>query len=63
MSAERVVVTRTEIRQLHEKATEILAIVDSILSRPEPRPVETDDRGWPELGTSWDRHDDPEEQP
>lgn len=50
MSAEHVIVTRTEIGQLREKATEILTIADSILSRPEPHPVETDDKGWPVFG-------------
>lgn len=56
MSAEHVTVTRTEITQLRDKAAEILATADSILSRPEPQPVETNDKGWPVLG-------DPEEQP
>lgn len=56
MTGERVAVTRTEIRQLHEKATEMLAIVDAILQRPEPTPVETNDKGWPVLG-------DPKDQP
>lgn len=50
MAGERVTVTRTEIGQLHEKATEMLAIVDAILQRRDPRPVETDDKGWPLLG-------------
>lgn len=56
MSAERVVVTRTEIRQVRDKAAEILAIANSILKRPEPAPVETDEKGWPVIGN-------PEEQP
>jgi hypothetical protein len=38
VTGERVVVTRTEIRQLRDKAIEILAIADGILGRPDPRP-------------------------
>lgn len=50
MSAERVVVTRTEIRRLRALAVEILQIVDPILDRPEPGPAPTDAKGWPLLG-------------
>ncbi|MEU4287812.1 hypothetical protein AB0E63_06285 [Kribbella sp. NPDC026596] len=57
MTGERVIVTRTEIGQLHEKATEMLAIINAILQRPEPTPVEKTEGGWPVLGR------DPEEQP
>lgn len=33
---------------------------------PDPRPIATDEHGWPMLnddGTAWARHDDPEQQP
>lgn len=50
MTGERVIVTRTEIRQLREHAEQMLALVDGILKRPEPKPVETNEAGWPVLG-------------
>jgi hypothetical protein len=31
--------------------------------QPDPRPIATDEHGWPllnEAGTAWERHDDPE---
>lgn len=46
----RVMITRAELGELHERATQILAIIDTVLQRPEPTPPETDDKGWPVLG-------------
>jgi hypothetical protein len=51
VSAERVVVTRTEMRKILDSIKEIQRIVDGILERPEPGPVEKTDRGWPIFGT------------
>jgi hypothetical protein len=56
MSAERVVVTRTEVARLRALVTEAIDLLDGILERPEPGPVETDAEGWPVLG-------DPEQRP
>ncbi|WP_327633661.1 hypothetical protein OHB24_27120 [Kribbella sp. NBC_00482] len=55
MSAERVVVTRTEMRQIREHVNAVTAIVDAILQRPEPTPPASDDRGWPLLGGNEDQ--------
>jgi hypothetical protein len=41
MSAERVVVTRAEMRQIREHVAAIKAAIDAILQRPEP-----ESRGW-----------------
>ncbi|HZX05670.1 hypothetical protein [Kribbella sp.] len=56
MSAERVVVTRTEMRQVLDGLNACIAIIQSVLDRPVPRPVETDAKGWPILP-------DPEDKP
>lgn len=57
----KVVVTRSEIDSIIEMIEEVLARMQAILERPEPRPVEKDAKGWPKLG--WEAHDDPEQQP
>lgn len=49
MTAERVVVTRTEIGRIRALLEEAVGILDGILERPDPRPVETDKAGWPML--------------
>lgn len=43
----------------------VLRIRVVLSPQPDPRPIATDDKGWPLLndeGTAWQRHDDPEEQ-
>lgn len=50
MSAERVVVTRTEMQQLRTELVRSIDIVDAILRRPDPQPPATDAKGWPLLG-------------
>lgn len=61
MSTERVIATRTELGRILSEIDEAAGIIRRILERPEPRPVETDDKGWPAMG--WEAHDDPEQQP
>lgn len=56
----RVVAARSELEQALDHLNGIRKILTGILERPEPRPVETDERGWPKLG--WESHDDPEQQ-
>lgn len=54
----RVVAARSELEQCLDHLNAIQRTLTGILERPEPRPVETDDKGWPRLG--WESHDDPE---
>lgn len=42
---------------------QVLRIRMLLTAQPDPRPIATDDKGWPMLnedGTAWERHDDPE---
>lgn len=55
----RVVVARSELQQCVDHINAMQAIIDGILERPEPQPVQTDEGGWPRLG--WEAHDDPEQ--
>ncbi|MEV8372480.1 hypothetical protein AB0P21_07060 [Kribbella sp. NPDC056861] len=43
------------------EAEGISAAIRRILERPEPRPVESDEKGWPKLGSEQERHDDLEQ--
>jgi len=54
----KVTATRTELQQCIDHLNACIDTVRRILERPDPRPVETDDKGWPRLG--WESHDDPE---
>lgn len=54
----KVTVTRAELREIVADGRALIAKLDAILERPDTRPVETDEKGWPTLG--WEQHDDPE---
>ena len=55
----RVVAARSELESCLDHLNGIRNILTGILERPDPRPVETDEQGWPRLG--WESHDDPEQ--
>lgn len=43
----------------------VFRIRQVLTPHPDPRPLATDEHGWPMLnpeGTAWERHDDPEAQ-
>jgi hypothetical protein len=50
MTAERVVVAKAEMRTILEHITAIQATIQAILERPDPQPIQHDDKGWPLLG-------------
>lgn len=54
----KVTVTRTEIQDIIDLMVIGLEKLRGILERPDTRPVESDEKGWPRLG--WEQHDDPE---
>lgn len=53
----RVVVARSEVQTCLDQLRIVTETLTGILERPEPRPAETDEQGWPKLG--WEAHDDP----
>jgi hypothetical protein len=53
----RVVAARSELEQCLDHLNAIRKTLTGILERPDPRTVETDEKGWPILG--WEAHDDP----
>lgn len=46
----RVVAARSELERCLDHLNAIRKTLTGILERPDPRPVETDDKGWPLLG-------------
>lgn len=46
----RVVAARSELQQCLDGLRACQAILDGILKRPDPQPVERDQKGWPLLG-------------
>lgn len=55
--AGKVTVTKAEMQQISDEIRAVIAKLDAILERPDTRPVEKDEGGWPRL--SWESHDDP----
>lgn len=51
----RVMAVRSELQQCLDGLLECQRILDSILQRPDPQPVERDSDGWPLLGGSEDQ--------
>jgi hypothetical protein len=60
--------TSAEARRLYTELGRLLELLDAAeepaaYEPPDPRPIATDEHGWPMLnpeGTAWERHDDPE---
>lgn len=57
----RVAVARSEVQTCLDQLRIVTETLAGIIERPDVRPVQIDDGGWPRLG--WEAHDDPEQQP